>query len=203
VALQHLVETCPAEHVLTITPREPFPPYPGNLVSEPTQSSTVAADAVVGEVAPHQRRQMFPYLLRLQAPRAPPMFVLAEALLMRGRPLVRPGSLLSRRPTCRHGTPWAWAGHHRFPGDPSCAFALLQDPGRSDRTWPSSGLADTAPGRTIPKASACTLYRGYHRALASAVYASRTTSPPPMQDSLPAGGLRLRPRTRICEQQFR
>ena len=58
MALQHFVEACPTEHVLTITPREPFPPYPGNLVSEPTQSSTVAADAVVGEVAPHQQRQM-------------------------------------------------------------------------------------------------------------------------------------------------
>ena len=58
MALQHLVETCPTEHVLTVTPREPFPPYLGNFVSEPTQLSTVAADAIVGEVAPHQHRQM-------------------------------------------------------------------------------------------------------------------------------------------------
>jgi hypothetical protein len=57
VALQHLVETCPLEHVLTIPPRESFPSYPGNFVSEPTQPSTVAANAVVGEVALHQRRQ--------------------------------------------------------------------------------------------------------------------------------------------------
>jgi len=26
---------------------------------------------------------------------------------------------------CRHAAPWARAGYHRFPGDPSYAFALL------------------------------------------------------------------------------
>jgi hypothetical protein len=34
-------------------------------------------------------------------------------------------------------------------------------------------------------------FEANHRALVPAVYASRTTLPPPMQDSLPAGGLRL------------
>ena len=30
----------------------------------------------------------------------------------------------------------AWAGSHRFPGDPSHAFALLQDPGRAGKISP-------------------------------------------------------------------
>ena len=53
------------------------------------------------------------------------------------------------------------------------------------------GLRDAAPGFHKPKASTGRKYRGSHRASASAVHASRATSPPPMQDSLPAGGLRL------------
>src|SRR5277367_3592240 len=32
--------------------------------------------------------------------------------------------------------PWARAGSHRFPGDPSHAFALLQDPGRAGKISP-------------------------------------------------------------------
>ena len=32
--------------------------------------------------------------------------------------------------------PWRRAGSHRFPGDPSRASALFQDPGRTDRTSP-------------------------------------------------------------------
>jgi len=137
------------------------------------------------------RAYLIPYLLRLQAPRAPPMFVFAEALLMSGRLLVRPGSLVSRRPIFRHAAPWAWAGYHRFPGDPSYAFALLQDPGRSGRTSPLAVLPTpppVGPDRRHPRAHYIEAKR---RALASAVYASRATSPPLVQDSLPAGGLRL------------
>ena len=32
--------------------------------------------------------------------------------------------------------PWARAGSHRFPGDPSHAFALFQDPGRAGKISP-------------------------------------------------------------------
>src|SRR6516162_8710709 len=47
-----------------------------------------------------------------------------------------PEPLVSRRsfPGILHT--WARAGSHRFPGDPSYAFALLQDPGRADRISP-------------------------------------------------------------------
>jgi hypothetical protein len=92
---------------------------------------------------------------------------------------------------CRHAAPWARAGYHRFPGDPSYAFALLQDPGRSGRTSPLAALPTpppVGPDRRHPRAR---YIEAKHRASASAVYASRATSPPLVQDSLPAGGLRL------------
>ena len=56
-------------------------------------------------------------------------------------------------PAC---TPWARAGHHRFPGDPSHALALLQDPGRANETSPltvssmlPSGTENRRPQRVI------------------------------------------------------
>jgi hypothetical protein len=47
-----------------------------------------------------------------------------------------PGSLFNRRPDCRLALTWTWAGYPRFPGDPSCAFASFQDPGRTDAPSP-------------------------------------------------------------------
>src|SRR6202047_2357260 len=47
-----------------------------------------------------------------------------------------PEHLISRRSNTRHAHPWARAGSHRFPGDPSHAFALLQDPGRAGKISP-------------------------------------------------------------------
>jgi len=44
--------------------------------------------------------------------------------------------LISRRSLPGMSHPWACAGSHRFPGDPSYAFALLQDPGRADKISP-------------------------------------------------------------------
>ncbi len=64
------------------------------------------------------------------------MFVLAEALLTAWKASVRPGTGISRRPAIRPATPWRRAGSHRFPGDPSHASALFQDPGRTNRTSP-------------------------------------------------------------------
>jgi hypothetical protein len=46
------------------------------------------------------------------------------------------------------------AGSPRFPGDPSCAFASVQDPGRIDDPSPIDGFVDAAPTRTTEKASA-------------------------------------------------
>ena len=53
MAFQDFVEAGPSDDALAISPRQPFLPYPHHLVGEPSQSSTVAANAVVGEVAPH------------------------------------------------------------------------------------------------------------------------------------------------------
>ena len=47
-----------------------------------------------------------------------------------------PEHLVSRRSNTRHAHAWARAGSHRFPGDPSPAFALLQDPGRAGKISP-------------------------------------------------------------------
>ena len=44
--------------------------------------------------------------------------------------------LISRRSLSGMLHSWARAGSHRFPGDPSYAFALLQDPGRAGKISP-------------------------------------------------------------------
>src|ERR1700692_2572436 len=46
--------------------------------------------------------------------------------------------LISRCSVSGMSHPWARTGSHRFPGDPSHAFALLQDPGRAGKIspWP-------------------------------------------------------------------
>ena len=43
--------------------------------------------------------------------------------------------------------PWARAGSRRFPGDPSYAFALLQDPGRAGKTSPLAVVPTPPPGK--------------------------------------------------------
>ena len=100
-----------------------------------------------------------------------------------------PGSLFNRRPelpVCSHVDV---SGISRFPGDPSCAFASVQDPGRTDVPSPIDGIADAVPASSTAKTSAFQKFRGYHAASAPAAYASRMVLPPPMQSSLPAGWL--------------
>src|SRR5271165_5631581 len=53
--------------------------------------------------------------------------------------------LISRRSLPGRLRPWARAGSRRFPGDPSYAFALLQDPGRADKTSPVAVLPTPSP----------------------------------------------------------
>src|SRR2546430_13748722 len=55
---QEFVEAGPSDHALTITPRQPLAPNSHYLIGEPAQASTVTANAVIGEVAPHHRGQM-------------------------------------------------------------------------------------------------------------------------------------------------
>ena len=76
---------------------------------------------------------------------------------------------------------------HRFPGDPSRAFALLQDPGRI------SGPSPKRFHRCCPRAQhdegfSVHMISRLRQGWVPAVYASRATLPRPMQDSLPAGG---------------
>src|SRR5436309_2910697 len=49
---------------------------------------------------------------------------------------------------------WTWVGALRFPGDPSCAFAPLYDPGRASGPSPNGGPASAALALPRAKASA-------------------------------------------------
>ncbi len=59
------------------------------------------------------------------------------------------GQLFSRRPAFRRACAWTRAGSLRFPGDPSCTFALFQDPGRTDTASPLSVLPMLPPVPTL------------------------------------------------------
>jgi hypothetical protein len=63
----------------------------------------------------------------------------------RGGGSLGPEHLVSRRsmPGVLHS--WARAGAHRFPGNPSQASALLQDPGRANKTSPLAVLLTPPP----------------------------------------------------------
>jgi hypothetical protein len=75
------------------------------------------------------------YFVRFRRPRDPPVFVFAVALLKEWRPPPGPGTCL---PAARSSGCFTWTpvGYLRSPGDPSCAFAPLLDPGRIDVPLP-------------------------------------------------------------------
>jgi hypothetical protein len=85
--------------------------------------------------------------IRSQAPRVPP-FVRARrsAPSERGGRSAGLGVWSAGVPLSGVLHPWARAGHHRFPGDPSSALALLQDPGRADKTSPLTASSILPPG---------------------------------------------------------
>src|SRR5215467_2736420 len=86
----------------------------------------------------------------------PPCFVLAVASAsermeapIRARIIVQPAI---------HGRlalAWTRVGSLRFPGDPSCAFAPFQDPGRTDAPSPLAVASGAAPAVGKAKAPAC------------------------------------------------
>ena len=86
---------------------------------------------------------------------------------------------------------WARTGSLRFPGAPSHTSARFSDPGRINRTSPVAVPPMLPPGPTRRRLQHAHDLGAQPRALVSAAYASRAASPPPMQGSLPAGGLRL------------
>jgi hypothetical protein len=75
------------------------------------------------------------YFVRFHRPRDPPAFVFAVALLKGWRP---PPGLGTWVPAARSSGYFTWtqAGPLRSPGDPSCTFAPLLDPGRTDVPLP-------------------------------------------------------------------
>ena len=97
-----------------------------------------------------------------------------------------PGHLVSRPPICRHTLTWTQAGSHRFPGDPSHAFAPVQDPGRTDDPSPPTVSVDAAPCSNHSEGSSDSNIEATHAASAHAAYGRRRT---PCKASLPAGWL--------------
>src|SRR5208337_4070600 len=83
-----------------------------------------------------------------------------------------PGHLVSRPPICRHALTWTQAGSHRFPGDPSHAFAPVQDPGRTDDPSPWR-YRRCCPRSTHSEGSSDSNFEATHAASALAAYASR------------------------------
>src|SRR5208337_825180 len=61
---------------------------------------------------------------------------------------VGPGTIYGPAFLVPASRPWTRAGSHRFPGDPSYAFALLQDPGRAEETSPLAVSSMLPPGST-------------------------------------------------------
>ena len=82
---------------------------------------------------------------RFRAPRVPPVFVFAKALPTGTEDARRAWGIGQPAPRFRLLHPWARAGSLRFPGDPSYAYALFQDPGRADRTSPMAVLTMPPP----------------------------------------------------------
>jgi len=71
-------------------------------------------------------------LVRARSPRDPSSFVFAVALPEGRRSLPGLGLCWCRRPHLRLALAWTRMGSLRSSGDPSCAFAPLRDPGRTN-----------------------------------------------------------------------
>ena len=83
---------------------------------------------------------------------------------------------------------WTRTGSLVFPDDPSHAFARLSDPGRTDKTSPFAVLTILPPAPQYRRLQRNEHFGAQPRALASAAYASRGTSPPPRKARFrPAG----------------
>jgi hypothetical protein len=120
-----------------------------------------------------------PLWFRSQVPCAPPPSYSPKRSRWRGghqraRNFVQPASL-------RPGSfaSWTRAGSLVFPGHPSHAFARLSDPGRTARTSPFAVQTMLPPALQNRRLQREEHFEAQPRALASAAYASRRTSPPP------------------------
>ena len=127
-------------------------------------------------------------LVRSRSPHDPPVFVLARALPEGWRSLPGQGLVLpvAPRPAARV---WTRVGSLRSSGDPSCAFAPFQDPGRADTSLPICGHIDAAPAIRTAKASAMADFGANPQLRHLLTYASRVALPSNVQGLLPAGWL--------------
>ena len=130
---------------------------------------------------------------RQPAPRAP-----AGVRVRHGRSRRRAGPAAGRglcwsrwHSPLQRSCPRARAGSPRFPSDPSRDFAPVYDPGRpvAPCQWRRFRCCPTR--KTMRASSSQTDFEAYSAASSPAVYASRRALPHAMQDSLPAGWLRL------------
>ena len=155
--------------------RPPSSPLGPGEVQFPSVVSTMRASAQLPTHA-----SPVTYLFRFRGPRDPSLLRArccqrsrADGGSDRARTIVQPAVLFAG--SLSRGREWDL---FRFSGDPSCAFAPVQDPGRTDVPSPmtvSSMLPLPLPRQRLQHCS----YRGYCGASAPAVYASRTVLPPP------------------------
>src|SRR5215831_1140890 len=82
---------------------------------------------------------------RSQAPRRLALFVFAVALLKSAEVTHQAWDDWSADVPMPAFSSWTRAGSLRLPGDPSHAFALLQDPGRADKSTPLADLPVLPP----------------------------------------------------------
>ena len=141
-------------------------------------------------------RLLAPHALRLMVSPAGSMdsriFVSARALPATCRPVAGPGSLLvTLAVPFQRFSSWARTGPHRFPGDLSRGSAPFQDPGRPVAPRQSRCFRCCPQAQHTEGVVGLHDFEAYRAASPHAVYASRRALPHAMQDSLPAGGLRL------------
>ena len=140
---------------------------------------------------------LLPHVLRLidfasRLRRRLPGFVFAGALPPPCRPDDGPGSgLFTLAVPTPASLPTGKSRISQVPWRSIPDFAPVHDPGDDPLRLATDGASGAAPGHLTPKASSLYRFRGYRDASSPAVYASRRASPHAMQDSLPAGGLRL------------
>ena len=129
-------------------------------------------------------------LVRSRRPRAPPVFVFASSAPGRVEVSSRPGPLLlpaSPSPACSARTRM---GSLRSSGDPSCAFAPFQDPGRTGASSPLTA-ASILPPLSGRRRLRRWLISGLTRSFGTCCLTLHAVVAAHVQSSLPAGRLGL------------
>jgi hypothetical protein len=123
--------------VLSRVSRQRFSPHDTPLSSIGSRESGSPMSQVILRCYDFPSRIPVTYLLRFRGPRCPPRFV-SRSLRSRKVEGCFPGRghCSTGDPNCRFTLTWTRAGSPRFPGDPSCAFASVYDPGRTDDPSP-------------------------------------------------------------------